>query len=49
MPKFFVEPEQIREGKVFIRGKDAAHISFSLRMAKGDHVRVCDGLGTEYD
>ena len=49
MPKFFVEPHQIQNEKVFIRGNDATHISFSLRMAKGDHVRVCDGLGKEYD
>ena len=49
MPKFFVEPDQIQDGKVFIKGNDAAHISFSLRMAKGDTVRVCDGAGKEYD
>ncbi len=49
MPKFFVGPEQIQDGKVSITGNDAAHISFSLRMAKGDRVRVCDGCGKEYD
>lgn len=48
MPKFFVEPDQIQDGKVFIKGNDAAHISFSLRMAKGDRVQICDGSGKEY-
>lgn len=49
MPKFFVDPSQIVDGRVEIRGNDASHISFSLRMAKGDHIFVCDGQETEYE
>lgn len=49
MPKFFVDPCQISDGYVKISGNDAAHISFSLRMAKGDHIRICDGDLHEYE
>lgn len=49
MPKFFVEPNQIENGRVTIRGNDASHISYSLRMAKGERIRVCDGQNREYD
>lgn len=49
MPKFFVEPNQIENERVTIRGNDAAHISYSLRMAKGDRIWVCDGQNREYD
>ena len=49
MPKFFVDPTQIVDGKIEICGNDASHISFSLRMAKGDRIFVCDGQETEYE
>lgn len=49
MPKFFVEPEQIENKTVTILGNDAAHISYSLRMAKGERIQVCDGQKFEYD
>lgn len=48
MPRFFVEPDMISEGFVQIHGDDAHHISYSLRMAKGDIVTVCDTEGLEY-
>ena len=49
MPKFFVEPYQIENNTVTIFGSDAAHISYSLRMAKGEHICICDGQNHEYD
>ena len=49
MPTFFAEQKQISNGTIRIMGDDANHISFSLRMAKGDHVFVSDGTGSEYD
>lgn len=49
MPKFFVRQEQISEGKITLRGDDAFHISRSLRMAKGEHITVCDMQGQEYE
>ena len=49
MPKFFVRQDQI-EGKIItLRGDDAFHISRSLRMAKGEHITVCDMQANEYD
>ncbi|MBR4872278.1 MAG: 16S rRNA (uracil(1498)-N(3))-methyltransferase [Clostridia bacterium] len=49
MPKFFVDKSQIQDGFVTLRGNDASHISYSLRMAKGEHISVCDGEEQEYD
>ncbi len=49
MPKFFVNREQISEGNILIGGDDARHISYSLRMAKGDVISVCDDLAREYE
>ncbi len=49
MPRFFVTPEHISNGKVTIVGDDAFHISRSLRMAAGEHITVCDMSGLEYD
>ena len=48
MPRFFVAPEDISEGKITISGQDAFHIARALRMAVGDEITVSDGLGTEY-
>ena len=48
MPRFFVSESAIADGKVIIEGEDAHHISYSLRMAVGDAITVCDGKGAEY-
>ena len=49
MPRFFVDRENISEGELIIQGQDAFHIARSLRMAVGDELTVCDGLGMDYD
>ena len=49
MPKFFVKQDQIEENVITLRGDDAFHISRSLRMAKGEHITVCDMQANEYD
>lgn len=49
MPRFFVDPSRIGDGSVTIEGEDAKHISYSLRMAVGDTLTVCDGEGTDYE
>ena len=49
MPRFFVEPEMIEAGCAKIVGDDARHIARALRMAEGDDVVICDGVGNEYD
>ena len=48
MPRFFVNPEDISEGKIIISGQDAFHIARALRMAVGDGITVSDGTGKEY-
>ena len=48
MARFFVDREKIEESRIIIDGADAHHIARSLRMAEGDRVVVCDGLGKEY-
>ena len=49
MPRFFVDKEYISDGELVIQGQDAFHIARSLRMAVGDALTVCDGLGVDYD
>ncbi len=49
MPKFFVRQDQIDGELVTLLGDDAFHISRSLRMAKGEHISVCDMQGEEYE
>lgn len=46
MPRFFVLPEQVSEGEIFITGQDAFHIARTLRMAVGDNITVCDSTYT---
>ena len=48
MPRFFVTKDKIEENIIHITDADAHHIARSLRMAEGDEITVCDGLGTEY-
>lgn len=48
MPRFFVSAEDISDNTARIISDDARHIARSLRMAVGDSVILCDGLGTEY-
>lgn len=49
MPKFFADQEQFFNGYIKIFGDDAKHISYSLRMAKGERITVCDKMAREYD
>lgn len=49
MPKFFVRQNQIDDQRITLFGDDAFHISRSLRMAKGEHITVCDMQRFEYD
>ena len=48
MQRFFVTDEAIREDVIRIEGDDARHISFSLRMKKGDRISVCAPNGRLY-
>ena len=49
MPRFFVPPSAVADGRAVITGEDARHIARSLRMAAGETVTVCDGAGREYE
>lgn len=48
MPRFFVQSENILDGKIKITGDDARHIARALRMAVGDKITVCDMHGAEH-
>ena len=49
MPRFFISVHQMSNSSVTITGEDAHHIARSLRMAVGEHITVCDGIGKQYD
>lgn len=46
MPRFFVD--NINDGRAYISGDDAKHISRVLRMNIGDEITLCDGKGKDY-
>lgn len=48
MHRFFVRPEQIREGKIEITGEDVRHIRQVLRMRPGEEVLISSGGDWEY-
>lgn len=35
MPRFFVEPGQIRDGYIYLTGQDVVHITRVLRLGRG--------------
>lgn len=48
MPRFFVLTHDIEDDIVTLKGDDAHHVAYSLRLAAGEHITVvCDG--TAYD
>lgn len=48
MPKFFVEPSKVKDGKIIIDTEDVKHITRVLRMDIGAHINVCDTCGFDY-
>ena len=42
MPRFFVSPSDVSGETVTLTGENAHHASYSLRLAPGDRIRVCD-------
>lgn len=42
MPRFFVDPADVRDGTVTLTGENAHHAAYSLRLAPGDRILVCD-------
>ena len=48
MYHFFVTPDNVADGKIYIEGTDVNHIKNVLRMRAGDPLCVNDGAGAEY-
>lgn len=48
MTRFFVAPEQIKNGQVVLTGDDVKHITKVLRLEVGSEIVVLDGEGREY-
>lgn len=48
MPRFFVDPNQIKDDTIEITGQDVRHIRDVLRLAPNEEVTICDGRGTDY-
>jgi len=47
MQKFFIPDREIEQNDITITGDNAHHISYSLRMAAGELITVCDGRGND--
>lgn len=48
MHRFFVDSENINNGKIQIDRADVKHIKNALRLEIGDEIEVCDKMGTDY-
>ena len=48
MPKFFVDPNQIKDDKIEIIGQDVRHIRDVLRLEPNAELIICDGKGIDY-
>ncbi len=49
MRHFFIDPSQSANSLVAIRQSEAHHIKNVLRLRPGDHIRLFDGTGFEYE
>lgn len=48
MHRFFVDRENIDDGKIQIDRADVKHIKNALRLEVGGEIEVCDKMGTDY-
>lgn len=48
MHRFYIQPEQIIDGRILISGMDVNHIKNVLRMKLGEKIIVCNGEGMDY-
>ena len=48
MQHFFVEPSQVRDGRIIIEGSDVNHMKNVLRMKIREQVMVSDGNNLKY-
>lgn len=49
MPKYFIEPEWIKNNKVYPDSELSHHMLHVLRMKAGEQVVLCDGQCTDYE
>ncbi len=49
MPRFFVEPDKIREEQLVIDTEDVSHLKKVLRIREGEKITVCDSCGYDYE
>ena len=42
MPRFFVDPSAVSGDRIILTGDNAHHAAYSLRLAPGDRIKVCD-------
>ncbi len=49
MYRFFIQPSQAGGESIFITGSDVNHMKNVLRMKKGEHVLLSDGVDREYE
>lgn len=48
MPKYFTEPENIKDGFIEVFSDEAKHILNVMRMEIGDTLTICDGQSNDY-
>ncbi len=48
MHRFFIEPFQIQDMRIYVEGPDVNHIKNVLRMKPGEQVMISDGEGSQY-
>ena len=48
MHHFFVTPQQVKEGMIYIEGSDVNHIKNVLRMKIGEELHISDGNNKKY-
>ena len=48
MQHFFVTPDQVKDGLIFIEGSDVNHMKNVLRMRQGEEVTISDGNNCQY-
>ena len=48
MSRFYVSPDSIKGGKIYVERKESHHIIDVMRLKDGDSFTVFDGSGKEY-
>lgn len=49
MSRFYISPDSVKDGKIYVEKEESHHIIDVMRLQKGDSVTVFDGTGKEYE